>query len=152
MCKGEPSAGRWPRVISGEGSNWGALSRGHPDAKASRLVLSPYLGNLQAKQVHPDSQSSTSQDGQQAGECSSLPMCHCTQRPSSGCLDVSLLRCQLLNCPYGSPLVMCCVICLLYSSTLQWVAEMAVLGASGPAGLILGGRGLTVVNSDKLQS
>lgn len=47
---------------------------------------------------------------------------------------------------------MCCVICLLYSSILQWVAEMAVLGASGPAGLILGGRGLTVVNSDKLQS
>lgn len=34
MCKGEPNAGRWPCVISGEGSNSGALSRGHPAAKA----------------------------------------------------------------------------------------------------------------------
>ena len=30
--------------------------------------------------------------------------------------------------------------------------KVAVLGASGPAGLVWGGRGLTVVNSDKLQS
>lgn len=30
--------------------------------------------------------------------------------------------------------------------------EMAVLGASGPTGLVWGGRRITVANSDKLQS
>ncbi|NXL63259.1 CFA70 protein, partial [Chordeiles acutipennis] len=62
--------------------------------------------NLQAKQIfHPDFQSRTSRDGQSVGECSSLPTCHCTQRPSWAA-QMSLLRCQLLNCPCGSPLVM----------------------------------------------
>lgn len=85
VCKGEPSAGRWPHAISREGSNLGALSRGHPDAKVRHqgffsLVLA---GESSAKQVHPDFQSSPSQDGQPMGECSSLPTCHCLQQPSS---------------------------------------------------------------------
>ncbi|NXQ76720.1 CFA70 protein, partial [Quiscalus mexicanus] len=57
-------------------------------------------GNLQAKQVHSDFQSSTSQDGQPAGECSSLS--HIT----APCTFLFfLLRCQLLKGPQGSPLV-----------------------------------------------
>ncbi|NXW63916.1 CFA70 protein, partial [Eurystomus gularis] len=39
------------------------------------------------------------------------------------CWDASLMRCQLLNCPCRSSLVVCCVICFLYSPILQWVAK-----------------------------
>ncbi|NWZ68005.1 CFA70 protein, partial [Acrocephalus arundinaceus] len=57
-----------------------------------RPFVSPEPGNLQAKQAHRNFQSSTSQDGQPAGECSCLP--HVT----APCTFLFfLLRCQLLK-------------------------------------------------------
>ncbi|NXM63102.1 CFA70 protein, partial [Illadopsis cleaveri] len=71
---------------------------------------STHPGNLQAKEVHPDFQSSTSQDGQPAGECSSLPYV------TAPCTFLFfLLRCQLLKCPKGTFLVVWWRIYLLHS-------------------------------------
>lgn len=39
VWKGEPSAGKWPCAISGEGNNLGALSFGHPHARARHKGL-----------------------------------------------------------------------------------------------------------------
>ncbi|NXD44663.1 CFA70 protein, partial [Copsychus sechellarum] len=71
------------------GSNVGAVSHG---PIMPRPIVSPEPGNLQAKQVHSDFQSSTSQDGQPAGACSSL--LHFT----APCTFLFfLLTCQLLK-------------------------------------------------------
>jgi len=132
------------------GSTQGALSHGHPDAKARHQDLfflpsqpisrqSRFIPIFRAAHLRMDSQRVNAAVNAPSGlrqllGCvpPEMPALKLSLRISSGCALCDLPPLQF-HSPVGDK-------------------EMAVLGASGPAALVWGGRGLTAVNSDKLQS
>lgn len=137
-------------MISGEGNNLGALSRGHPDAKAGHqgLFSLPSRGISRQRRFIPIFRAAhLRMDSQRVNAALSLHVTapSCLHR-LLGCLPPEMPALKL-SLRISSGRVLHDLPPLQLHSPMGG-KEMAVLGASGPAGLVWGGRGLT----DKLQS